>query len=136
MRAHRNFSYFSNFITRGAGSVVVSASDWHAGGPDLIPGRCKPVLFGIKTNRQRLALLNCAAGGAMLCATHILACLLHKAYPIVAQAAISLYNGRPMCVYRGDKYANASLHRGGKKEKTKESGTPFRLDQRRRHLEI
>ena len=71
MRAHLNCSYFSNFNTRGAGSVVVSASDWHAGGPALIPRRSKRVIFAIKANRQRLTLLNCAAGGAMLCATHI-----------------------------------------------------------------
>ena len=46
-------------------------SDCHAGGPGLIPRRSKPVIFGIKTNRPRLILLNCAAGGAMLCVTHI-----------------------------------------------------------------
>ena len=39
-------------------------------------------------------------------------------------------------MYRRDKYASASLDLGGKKEKKKESGTPFLLDQRRRHLEI
>ena len=69
--AHLNCSYFSNLNTRGACNVVVSASDWHAGGPGLIPRRNKPDIFGIKTNRQRLTLLNFAAGGAMLCATHI-----------------------------------------------------------------
>ena len=57
--------------TRGAGSVVVSASDWHAGGPGLIHRRNEPVLFGITNNRQRLTMLKCATGGAMLCATHI-----------------------------------------------------------------
>ena len=71
MRAHLNCSYFSNFNTRGAGRVVVSASDWHAGGPGLIPRRSKTDIFGIKTNRQTLTLLNSAAGGAMVCATHI-----------------------------------------------------------------
>ena len=49
--AHLNCSYFSNFNTRGAGSVVVSASDWHAGGPGLVPRRSKLVIYGIKTNR-------------------------------------------------------------------------------------
>ena len=43
--------------TRGAGSVVVSASDWHAGGPGLIHRRNEPVIFGITNNRQRLTLL-------------------------------------------------------------------------------
>ena len=37
MRALLNCSYFSNFNSRGAGSVVVSVSAWHAGGPVLIP---------------------------------------------------------------------------------------------------
>ena len=50
---------------------MVSESDWHAGGPGLIPRRSKTDIFGIKTNRQRLTLLNSAAGGAMVCATHI-----------------------------------------------------------------
>ena len=54
-----------------AGSVVVSASDWHASGPGLIPRRSKRDIFVIKTIRQRLTLLNCAAGGVILCATHI-----------------------------------------------------------------
>jgi hypothetical protein len=39
-------------------------------------------------------------------------------------------------MYRRDKYATASLDLRGKKEKKKESGTPFLLDQQRRHLEI
>ena len=43
--------------TRGTGSVVVSASDWHAGGPGLIHRRYEPVIFGITNNRQRLTLL-------------------------------------------------------------------------------
>ena len=43
--------------TRGAGSVVVSASDCHAGGPGLIHRRNEPVIFGITNNRQRLILL-------------------------------------------------------------------------------
>ena len=47
MRAHLNCSYFSNFNTRGAGSVVVSASDWYAVGPGLIPRRSKHDIFGI-----------------------------------------------------------------------------------------
>jgi len=71
MRAHLNCSYFSYFNTRGADSVVVSASDWNAGGPGLIPRRSKHAMFGIETNRQRMTLFNCAAGGAMLCARHI-----------------------------------------------------------------
>ena len=70
MGAHLKSSYFSNFTTRGADSVVVSAYDWHAGGPALMPRRSTPVIFGINTNRQRMTLLNCASGGAMLCATH------------------------------------------------------------------
>ena len=41
---------------------------------------------------------DCASGGAMLCATHT---RLHKTYMNVAQAAIPLYNGRPMCVPNG-----------------------------------
>ena len=47
MRAHLNCSYFSNFNThtRGAVGVVVSASDWHAGGAGLIPIRSKPVCY-------------------------------------------------------------------------------------------
>ena len=47
------------------------APDWHAGGPGLIPGRSRPDIFGIKANGQRLTSLNCAAGRAMLHATHI-----------------------------------------------------------------
>ena len=50
---------------------MVSASDWNSGGPGLIPRRSKSDIFGIKTNKQRLTLLNSAAGGAMVCATHI-----------------------------------------------------------------
>ena len=98
MRAHPKCSYFSNFSTRGADSVVVSAYDWHAGGPALMPRRSTPVIFGINTNRQRMTQLNCASGGAMLCATPT---RLHKTYTNVAQAAIPLYNGRPMCVPKG-----------------------------------
>ena len=48
MRAHLNCSYVSNFNTRGADRVVVSASDWQAGGTGLIPRRSKPVIFRIK----------------------------------------------------------------------------------------
>ena len=43
--------------TRGADSVVVNASDWHAGGPGLIHRCNEPVIFGITNNRQRLTLL-------------------------------------------------------------------------------
>ena len=46
------------------------------------------------------------------------------------------YTTVKLCVHRGDKYAIASLDIGGKKEKKKESGTPFLLDHRRRHLQI
>ena len=70
MLAHFSCSHVSNFNTRGVGSVVVSASDWHAGGPGLIHRRNKPVIFGITTNRQRSTFLKCAGGGAMLCAMH------------------------------------------------------------------
>ena len=98
MRAHPKCSYFSNFSTRGADSVVVSAYDWQAGGPALMPRRSTPVIFGINTNRQRMTLLNCASGDAMLCATPT---RLRKTYTNVAQAAIPLYNGRPMCVPKG-----------------------------------
>ena len=115
MRAHPKSSYFSNFSTRGADSVVVSAYDWHASGPALMPRRSTPVIFGINTNRQRMTLLNCASGGAMLCATHT---RLHKTYTNVAQAAMPLYNGRPMCVPKGY-IARASLDLVGKKEKAK-----------------
>ena len=93
LRAHLKCSYFSNVNTRGADSVVVSAYDWLAGGPALMPRRTTPVIFGINKNIQRMTLLNCAAGGALLCATHT---RLHKTYTNVAQAAIPLYNGRPM----------------------------------------
>ena len=98
MRAHLKCSYFSNFSKRGADIVVVSAYDWHAGGPALMPRRSTPVIFGINTNRQRMTLLNCASGGAKLYATHT---RLHKTNTNVAQAAIPLYNGRPMCVPKG-----------------------------------
>ena len=98
MRAHHKCCYFSNFSKRGANSVVVSAYDWHAGGPALKPRRSTPVIFGINTNRERMTQLNCASGGAMLCASHT---RLHKTYTNVAQAAIPLYNGRPICVPKG-----------------------------------
>ena len=122
LRAHLKCSYFSNINTRGADSVVASAYDWLAGGPALMPRRSTPVIFGIDTNIQRMTLLTCAASGALLCATHT---RLHKTYTNVAQAAIPLYNGRPVCVYRRDTYACASLDLLGKKEKAKESGTPI-----------
>ena len=68
---------------------MVSASDWHAGGPGLIHRRSNPVIFGIKTTRQL----------AVQCyASRTLACLVHKTYPNVAQAAMPLYNDIPMCV--------------------------------------
>ena len=48
-----------NFITRGAGSVVVSASNWQADGPGLTrERRSRPDIFGIKIDGQRLTLLN------------------------------------------------------------------------------
>ena len=71
MRAHLNCFYVSNYNIRGAGSVGVSAYNCHADSLGLIPRRMKPIIFCININRQRLTLLNCAAGGAMLCATHI-----------------------------------------------------------------
>ena len=77
---------------------MVSAYEWHAGGPALMPRRGTPVIFGINTNRQRMTLLNCASGGAKLCATHT---RIHKTYRNVAQAAMPLYNGGPMCVPKG-----------------------------------
>ena len=89
VRAHLNCSYFSNSNTRGADSVVVSASDLHAGGPGLMHRRSKPVIFGIKTTRQ-------LAGQCY--ASRTLVCLVHKTYPNVAQAAIQLYNDILMCV--------------------------------------
>ena len=52
LRAHLKCSYFSNFNTRGADSVVVSAYDWLAGGPALMPRRSTPVIFGIDTNTE------------------------------------------------------------------------------------
>ena len=69
MRAQLNCSYVF-YTSIGTSSVVVSASDWHAGGPGLILRSSKPVIFGIRTNRPRLTVSNCAAGGAMLCATY------------------------------------------------------------------
>ena len=96
MRAHFNCFYVSNFNTRSAGSVVVSASDWYAGGPGLMPRCNNPVMFDITTNRHRLTLLKCAAGGEMLCATNI-GMPPTSTYPNVAQAAMPLYNGRTMC---------------------------------------
>ena len=66
MRTKFNCFYVSNFNARGVGSVVVSAYDCHASGLGLIPRRSKPIIFDIKTNRQRLRMLKCAAGGAML----------------------------------------------------------------------
>ena len=47
-----NVPTFSNFNTRGADSVVVSAYDWLAGGPALMPRRSMPVIFGIDTNTE------------------------------------------------------------------------------------
>ena len=89
VRAHLTCSYFSNSNTRGADSVVVSASDWHAGAPGLINRRSKPVIFCITTTRQLV--VQCYA-------SRTLACLVHQTYPNVAQAAIPLYNDIPMCV--------------------------------------
>ena len=42
-----------------------------SGGQGLIPGRSIPYIFGIKANGQSLTLLSCAAGRAVLNATHI-----------------------------------------------------------------
>ena len=50
---------------------MVSASDRNDGGPGLIPGRIRFVIFGIKTSGQRLTLLTCAVGYVLLCITHI-----------------------------------------------------------------
>ena len=47
LRAHLKCFYFSNFNTRGADNVVVSAYDWLVGGPALMPRRTTPVIFGI-----------------------------------------------------------------------------------------
>ena len=57
-RAHINWPCISNINSRGAGSVVVSASDCHVGGPSLIPRRCKSVIVEIKINSLTLTLLN------------------------------------------------------------------------------
>ena len=86
-----------------------------------MPRRSTPVIFYINTNIQRMTLLNCASGGAMLCATHT---RLHKTYTNVAQAAIPYrplyhYTTVDLCVYRMDTYASASLDLVGKKEKAK-----------------
>ena len=113
VRAHLNCSYFLNYNTRGAGVVVVSASDWHAGGPGLIHRRSKPVIFGIKTTRQ-LA-VQCHASRTLVC---LYIKLIRKSHrPQYHYSTIYL------CVYRRVKYASASLDLGGKKDKTKESGT-------------
>ena len=116
MRAHLKCSYFSNFSTRGADSVVVSAYDWHTGSPALMPRRSTPVIFGINTNRQRMTLLNCASGGAMLCATHT-----HVYIKLTRMSHRPLYHYTTvdLCVYRRDTYASASLDLVGKKEKAK-----------------
>ena len=116
MRPHPKCSYFSNFSTRGADSVVVSAYDWHAGGPALMPGGSTPVIFGINTNRQRITLLNCASSGAMLCATHTHA---YIKLTRMSHRPKSHYTTVDLCVYRRDTYASASLDLVGKKEKAK-----------------
>ena len=43
------FLHLKNFVRRGAGSVVVSASGRNDGGPCLLPGRSRLVIFGMKT---------------------------------------------------------------------------------------
>ena len=52
IRIHQNYSYIFNFVIRGAGSVVVSASDGHAGGLVIIPGRNKLVMFVYKPTNE------------------------------------------------------------------------------------
>ena len=65
--------------------------------------------------------------------------LWHVSYIILTRMShrpLYNYTKVKLCVPRGDKCAIASLYVGCKKEKKKESGTPFLLDHRRRHLEI
>ena len=76
----------------------------------------------MKANRQGLELLNCATGGAVLCAKHIA----HETYPNVAQ--LSLIHGRPMCVPIRDQYARSDADLGGKRKKTEETGSPSSLN--------
>ena len=98
LRAHLKCSYFSNFNTRGADSVVVSAYDWLAGGPALMPRRSTPVIFGIDTNTENDSVELCGWRCTAMRHTHT---RLHKTYTNVAQADIPLNNGRPMCVPKG-----------------------------------
>ena len=80
---------------------MVSDSDWNDCGPGLIPGRGRFVIYGIKTNGRRLSLLNCAADCVECYVSRTLTSLVHNKYPNVAQAAIPLYSGWPMCVPKG-----------------------------------
>ena len=50
---------------------MFSASDRNDGGPGLILGSSRLVIFGMNTSGLRLTLLNCAAGCVVLRVTHI-----------------------------------------------------------------
>ena len=54
----------------------------------------------------------------------------------MSNRALFHYTTVGLRVYRTVKYASASLHLGGKKDKTKEVVPTFLLDHRCRHLEI
>ena len=101
---------------------MVSAPDWHAGSLGLIPGRSRPDIFGLNSNGQRLTLLNCAAGRAVLytpCKLIGMPRSLHKNFPNVAQAAVGYHNTTVvLCVDLMAKYASASTDIERKKMKT------------------
>ena len=96
---------------------MVSASDWHAGGTGLIPRRSKPVIFGIQSiDNWRCNVMRHEHWHAW-----------YIKFTRMSYRPRYHYTTVDLCVYRRDKYASASIDLGGKKEKTKESGTHISL---------
>ena len=86
------------------------------------------VIFGIKTNGQRLTLLYCAASCTMLCAMHMDKPRTYKR-TLMSHRPLCPYTTVYLCVYVKAKHAiaNADLQGKKKKKKTEESGSPISL---------
>ena len=128
-RTHLNCSYIWNVIMIAA--VVVSAFDWNAGGPGLIPGCSLADTFGIRTNGQRLTFMNCAVCRAVPCT---LTCLV---YTLSRMSQIPLCHNTTvdLSVFIMAKHASASVDLKERK-RILNSVPSLRLDQRCRNLVI
>ena len=110
---------------------MVSASDRNNGGPGLIHGRIRFVIFGIKTSGRRLTLLNCAVGNVSMYhayrhASYIKTSTRMSHRPVYPDTMVII------CVYLRAKYASPSADIEVQKKNTQESAPPpvRLLDQR------